>query len=130
MVDTGLSNSKWFIGLNGFIRFGLEITALIATGSYFWHKVEGLWGNSLAFGIPLLMVVLWGVFNVPNDPSRSGKAPVVVPGFVRLLIEILVLGTGCYFLFLQHTSYAWVYLSLMLFHYAVSYPRIVWLLKQ
>jgi hypothetical protein len=49
--------------------------------------------------IPLLAATAWGVFNVKGDPSRSGKAPVPVPGIVRLLLELAFFGSATLALF-------------------------------
>ena len=35
-----------------------------------------------------------GVFAVPDDPSRSGSAPIAVPGLARLTLEAAVFGVG------------------------------------
>lgn len=31
---------------------------------------------------------------MPNDPSRSGEAPVEVHGWIRLAVELVILGGG------------------------------------
>jgi hypothetical protein len=75
-------------------------------------------------------MLLWGVFNVPNDPSRSGKAPVQVPGVIRLALELLLLGSAVWALY--DVELAWPSLImgvLLIFHYAISYDRIRWLLR-
>ena len=70
------------------IRFLLELAALLATGVWGWRQSDGWPRFILALGVPLVAAVLWGTFAVPDDPSRSGKAPVAIPGIIRLLIEL------------------------------------------
>jgi len=71
------------------VRFLLEITALIAIGYWGWQQSNNLLPQiGLTCGVPLIAAILWGTFNVANDPSRSGKAPVPVPGWLRLTLEL------------------------------------------
>ena len=73
------------------LRFILELGALVAMAMWGWHLgggTEGWFGYIFAMALPILAAIIWGIFNVPNDPSRSGAAPIIVPGFVRLLIEL------------------------------------------
>ena len=74
--------------INLAVRFLLEIAALIALGWWGWNSGTGAWRFVLALGLPILAAVFWGTFAVPDDPSRSGKAPIPVPGLVRLLFEL------------------------------------------
>ena len=78
--------------LNLAVRFLLEILALVAFGAWAKAQFLGTPGFILMILIPLLAATIWGVFNVKGDPSRSGKAPVSVPGLVRLLIELVFFG--------------------------------------
>ena len=71
---------------NLILRLILEIIALISLEIWGWNQSEGWFRLFLAIGIPLFLVVVWGVFSVPNDPSRSGAAPVITAGFIRLII--------------------------------------------
>jgi len=58
------------------LRFLLELAALIALGLWGAHQA----GIALALALPATAAALWGIFAVPGDPSRSGKAPVPVSG--------------------------------------------------
>ena len=79
--------------------------------------------------VPLVAAIAWTTFNVPNDPSRSGAAPIEVPGGLRLAIELAVLTAGCAGLLLSGSRVAGVAVGgLILFHYATSLPRIEWML--
>ena len=116
--------------LNLAIRFLLELTALASAGYWGWKTGDGFMRLILAIGIPLVLAVIWGTFNVPGDPSRSGQAPVVTPGMVRLLIEFAVLGFGAWTMYQAISpKAAVVYGVVEILHYAVSYDRIAWLLS-
>ena len=69
-----------FHPINLAIRFLLEVLALLAMAYWGWTQHDGLARFLWAIGLPLLSVVIWGTFAVPNDRSRSGKAPVPVSG--------------------------------------------------
>ena len=112
------------------VRFLLEIIALVAIGAWAKSQFPGPMGSVLMILTPLLAAIAWGTFNVLGDPSRSGKAPVQVPGFVRLLIELAILGSAIWALFTFNPTYGWIYGVITLLHYAFSYSRIVWLLKR
>ena len=73
-------------------RFVLEIAALVALGIGTFNLASGVLAWFLALLVPFLGAVVWGVFAVPGDESRSGQAPVPVPGAVRLIIELAFFG--------------------------------------
>ena len=77
---------------NLILRFLLEFIALISLGVWGWNQSESWFRFVLAIGIPGSIAVIWGTFAVPNDPSRSGSAPVATAGFIRLIIEFGVFG--------------------------------------
>jgi hypothetical protein len=112
-------------------RFILEITALIVFAIWGWNKGSGWLGVVLAIGLPVFFATLWGVFAVKDDPSRSGKTVVPTKGFLRLLLEILFFGLAALALFdLGFNIPGFAISILVLLHYAFSYDRIVWLMKQ
>jgi hypothetical protein len=97
-------------------------------GYWGWTQHAGIYRWLLALGLPLLAAVLWGTFRVPDDP---GRAPVAVPGIVRLLLELVFFASAAWALFASgQVFWASVFASLVIFHYLVSYQRIVWLLRQ
>ena len=116
--------------LNLAVRFLLEILALVAFGAWAKAQFLGTPGFILMILIPLLAATIWGVFNVKGDPSRSGKAPVSVPGLVRLLIELVFFGCATWALFTLNPTYGWTFGLVTLLHYLFSYDRIGWLLKR
>jgi hypothetical protein len=113
------------------LRFGLEVASLIAWGVYARRFAEGALGYVPAVGVPLLLALLWGVFAVKGDPSRSGKAPVAVPGWARLALEMLVFVGGAVTLALRES---WVVFALFAaafaLHHALTTARLSWLLRQ
>jgi len=75
--------------------------------------------------------VAWGVFNVPGDLSRSGAAPVRVPGAVRLALEVVILGAGAAgFAIAGLTWIAVAFAVLVVLHYLASVERLRWLLAR
>ena len=68
---------------------------------------------------------------MPGDPSRSGAAPVIVPGIIRLLLELAVFGFAVWCLVqMDMPRWAWMLGGGVILHYLISYDRIVWLMQQ
>ncbi|MDH5590340.1 MAG: YrdB family protein [Gemmatimonadota bacterium] len=120
-----------FHPINLGFRFLLELAALVSMAVWGWRTGEGWHRILLAAAVPAAAALLWGVFAVPDDPSRSGGAPVVVPGFVRLIIEAVIFGFGLWALresgFVRMSA---VLGLLVMIHYALSHDRITWLLRR
>jgi hypothetical protein len=115
--------------LNLAVRFILEMAGLVALGWWGWNQGEGVPRFLLVLGIPLVAAALWGTLAVPDDPSRSGEAPVPVPGVVRLGLELAFFAAATGSLFATGlTPLAWLYGGAALIHYVVSYDRIAWLI--
>lgn len=113
------------------VRFILEIVALVAIGMLGWNQGDGWMSFVLGLGMPILVGVIWGIFAVPNDPSRSGKAPIAVPGIVRLLIELAIFTFASWALY--HSGFVGlgiVFGILVVVHYIISYDRIIWLMSK
>lgn len=113
------------------VRFVLEIAALVAIGFWGWTQHDGFVRYLLAIGGPVLAAVLWGTFSVPHDPSRSGKAPVPVPGILRLALEWAIFAFATWALYdAGNGLLALILAVVVVIHYALSYDRIAWLLKR
>jgi hypothetical protein len=117
--------------LNLGFRFLLELAALFALGYWGWtthfSATRFLWG----IGLPILAMIIWGTFAVPNDPSRSGKAPIPTPGIVRLLLELTFFALGTWaFLAAGQPTWGWLLGGLTILHYVLSYDRIEWLMQK
>ena len=116
--------------VNLVLRFLLELVALLAAGLWGWDQAEDGWRYLLAIGLPVILATLWRTFAVPNDPSRSGKAPVVTNGIVRLLLELAFFGFAAWaFYSLGFITLNYVFVAVVIVHYLVSYDRVLWLLK-
>ena len=117
--------------LNLLIRFLLEIAALAAIGLWGWSQTEEWIRILLAIGIPLLVAAIWGIFAVPNDPSRSGKTVITTPGSIRLCIELLVFFFAALVIHsVGYSTISLIFVTLVVIHYLASYKRILWLVKQ
>lgn len=116
-------------GWNLALRFGLEIAAIVGISAAAWQSAQGVLRWVLVVGAPLIAIVLWGTFNVRDDPSRSGEAPVEVSGWARLALEAFILGAGAVGLLVAVGPWpAAAFLVLTGLHYLVAGERIRWLL--
>jgi F0F1-type ATP synthase assembly protein I len=114
--------------INLAVRFLLEISALASMSIWGWDKGERILRFVLAIGIPLIAATIWGTFRVPNDPKN---APVAIPDILRLVYEVIFFGFATWVLFdLNFIGLGWTILATLILHYALSYDRIAWLLKQ
>jgi hypothetical protein len=123
-------NPPEMAGWNLALRFILEMGALIGLGIAAWQSTSGPARWIAAIGIPLVAAAVWGTFNVLNDPSRSGEAPVEVAGWLRLAIELTILGAGAVAIGVVGGRIAGIgFAVLILVHYTASWNRIQWLLS-
>ena len=117
--------------INLAVRFLLEVAALLAIGIWGWWQGDFWWRYILAIGVPLFTAIIWGFFNVPNDPSRSGSAPVAIPGWLRLIIELSIFTFATWTLYdLNYVQISLVLGIVVVIHYLLSYDRILWLFGQ
>lgn len=113
------------------LRFILEICVLVAVVVAALTVLEGGWSVVVAVLAPLALVTIWGVFNVPGDPSRSGNAPVPVPGVVRLGIEVLYFAGGVFAAYWAlSAAVAVAFAVAVVAHYLWAMSRVRWLLSQ
>ena len=117
--------------LNSAVRLLLEITAIVTFGIWGYHQSDTSLRILLAILLPLGFAVLWGVFAVRDDPSRSGKTVIQTPGIIRLLLELGLFGAAAWMLLDQnHSLIALIFGLAVSTHYILSHKRIAWLLKQ
>jgi hypothetical protein len=112
------------------LRFILEMTAIFAVAYWGWSQHEGWLKFVFSIGLPILLVLVWGIFAVPNDPSRSGKTVVKTPGWLRLVLEFVIFGLGARAFYdsgFQLT--ALFFLGFACLHYLLWIERIKWLLR-
>ena len=114
------------------LRFGLEVASLVALGSWAFHAAGGgLKGWLAGLALPAAAAAAWATFAVPGDRSRSGGAPVPVPGWVRLVLELtLFVGAAAALWALHHPTALAVFVAALLVHHLVSPARHLWLLRQ
>ena len=113
------------------LRFLMEMASIFTFGIWGYSLSDN--GNRIPLAIlfPLLFALLWGIFAVKDDPSRSGKTVVRTPGALRLLLELALFGSASCMLFeLGYTTAGWILGGLVILHYIISFDRIRWLLKQ
>jgi hypothetical protein len=112
-------------------RFLLELGLLAGLGYWGWHLGNGgAAGAALAVVFPLVAAVLWAVFRVPNDPSANPRAIVPVHGWLRLAMEVALIGLAAYGVWTSGSrAAAETLLTAAVIQYAVTWERIVWLLR-
>ncbi len=110
------------------VRFILELAAWGAMGYWGWTQGQGALRFVLAIGLPVTAAAIWGTFRVPDDP---GRAPVPVPGLVRLAIELATFGFATWALYDSgNTTLSLIFAAIVVVHYIVSYDRVAWLVRQ
>ena len=112
------------------LRFLLELAALAGLGFLGYLLSFGWPRFLLAAALPVAAAAIWGAFAVPDDPSRSGNAPVPVAGWLRLAIELAIFGLGIAGLATASKTAALSVLVLVIIHYLLSVDRIRWLLAR
>ncbi len=116
--------------INLALRFILELAVLASVGTWGWKQSDGWFRYALAIGNPILLAAIWGTFAVPEDPSRSGAAPIVTPGIIRLGIELAFFTIASLALYdMGQNRLCFILASTVLAHYIISYDRILWLLN-
>jgi hypothetical protein len=124
----------WTMGshpLNLTLRFLLELAALAAMAVWGWRQGDGAVRFLLALSMPIAAAVVWGIFAVPHDPSRSGAAPIPTPGPLRLVLELAIFGLATWLLYdLGAIGLSWALGIIVGGHYLLSFDRILWLIRQ
>lgn len=117
--------------LNLLLRFVLEIATLAIAGTWGWKQSDGWMRFVLAIGIPIILAVIWATFAVPDDPSRSGTAPIVTSGLVRLMLELAFFAIATWALYdMELSKWSLAFGLVVILHYLVSYNRILWLISR
>lgn len=117
--------------INLFIRLLMELAAITTFGIWGYMQSDTWTGILLVILLPILFAALWGVFAVRDDPSRSGKTVVQTHGYIRLFIELGLFGCATWMLFdLDYMMLWWIFGAVVIIHYAISFDRIGWLLRQ
>ncbi|MCC2526229.1 YrdB family protein [Bacillus halotolerans] len=117
---------------NLLLRFALEIVALISIGVFAWthFNFNGYLKYVVTLVLPIVVMIIWSVFAVYNDPSRNGQTVIAVNGVTRLVIEFMIFimaVAALYFSNLKTVSI--IFLCLIILHYIFSVERIKWLLN-
>jgi hypothetical protein len=113
------------------LRFALEVASLVAWGFLARGYVGGTWGTALAWCLPAALAVLWGTLAVKGDPSRSGNAPVPIPGWARLGLELFVFVGAAISLALLRDWFAFGLFAVgVVLHHTMTMDRLRWLVLQ
>jgi hypothetical protein len=113
------------------LRFVLELSALFALGRWGWSQRGDGFRMLIGLGLPLAAAAAWGICAVPDDPTRSGSAPIPVPGLARLALESVFFGSAVgAFYALGLKAVAGSFAFTVAVHYLLSFDRIRWLVAQ
>lgn len=122
-------NPPQMAGWNLALRFGLGLGALVDLGAAAWTLSTGAIQWAAVIAVPVAAAMVWGVFNVLNDPSRSGEAPVEVAGWIRIAIQLMILSGGAIAVRVAGGRVFGVgFALLVVVHYAASWSRVKWLI--
>jgi hypothetical protein len=117
--------------INLMLRFLLELCVLAVAGYWSWTISKGSLRFILVWFVPLALAIIWGTFAVPGDPSRSGHAPIPIPGVMRLVLELANFAFAVWALTYLGRPVPGVILGIVtVVHYLLSYDRITWLVHQ
>ena len=115
---------------NLLLRFVLEIISLVVIGQWGWQQSSGALRYVLAFGLPVLLAAIWGIFRDAQDPIQTKKPPVAVSGRVRLALEFAFFGFAVWTAFSGQTLvFGWTFLIILLLHHFWSIDRLVRMLR-
>lgn len=114
------------------VRFLLELIGFGAIGWAGWQiGGGGLAGGALAAVFVVAAGAAWGALTVPGDPARNPTPVIVVPGWVRLLVETAIFALAAWALWVFASRAASEsYLTALGIVWLVGWDRTWWLLKQ
>jgi hypothetical protein len=117
--------------INLMLRFLLELCVLAVAGYWGWTVSQDATRFIFVWLVPLALAIAWGTFAVPDDPSRSGHAPIPIPGVLRLVLELANFAFAVWALYFLGRPVLGLILGIVaVAHYILSYDRITWLVRQ
>lgn len=113
-------------------RFLLELFGLAGFGVWGWSiGGGGLRGGVLAAILVIAAAAVWGIFRVRHDPPSKTDHPVIVPGQVRLAIELGFFALAAAGFWLGGSRAASeTLMTCVVVLYGVTWDRQRWLLRQ
>jgi uncharacterized protein DUF2568 len=113
------------------IRFALELALLAALAYWGWHLGgDRVAGGLLVVVVPVVAAALWGVFRTAGDPGQA-RPTVPIPGMLRLALEFTLIGLAAYGVWSSGSrAAAETLLTAFALHYAVTWERLVWLVRR
>ncbi|HVZ56082.1 MAG TPA: YrdB family protein [Chitinophagaceae bacterium] len=113
--------------LNLALRFLLELVILYSLGAWAWKTQQGWLRYLGVIAVPLLAAAAWGIFRTPAD---HGKGLVATPGILRLALELVLFAAATWGLReAGYPRWALAFGAVTLAHYALSYDRVLLLLR-
>lgn len=112
-------------------RFLLELVAFGSIGFAGWHLGDGgIIGWVLAAAAVIAAATAWGALTVPDDPSRNPTVVIPVPGWLRILVEVVVFGLAAWSLWVFVSRAASeTFLTAIGIMMLIGWDRIWWMLR-
>jgi hypothetical protein len=113
-------------------RFLLELFGLAGFAVWGWSLGGGgVTGTLVAVLLVLAAAAVWGVFRVRHDPPGKTDHPVIVPGPVRLAIELAFFALAAAGWWLAgYRAASETLMTAVVVLYVVTWDRQRWLLRQ
>eukprot|EP00980_Cylindrotheca_fusiformis_P020577 scaffold7641_cov115-Cylindrotheca_fusiformis.AAC.23 len=114
-------------------RYTVEILAVLFLS--LWASTRQNW--SVMMCAVFLILACWRVFNVDDDPATMDRPCLVVPGMVRIVMELVIQALACYCLWdllENHFEFpafgAFIFAAAVVLYYIVTMERVKWVLRQ
>lgn len=115
------------LALRGLLEFATLVAVVFAIAAI----LGGIYGLVTGVVAAVVLAILWGVFTVPDDPSRGGASTIPVPGWARLALEFVVFSIAVWAVAVWLGAVAGGSMAaLIVAHYASWPARIRWLLER
>jgi hypothetical protein len=115
---------------NRLLGLSLEIMCAIGVGEWIWSRASGPFRLLIAILVPLLLALVWVVFTPADEPGRKRRTIVPIPGWGRLLLEIVLFIFALFcFVALGQSILALALVMALLLHFFWSAERVVWLIR-
>ena len=116
--------------VQGLIRLLLELGMLLCLGYTGYNLSETtLVRLFLAVLLPAIAMAVWAIFRAPGDESAGKEAPVHIPGWARLILELalfVIAAAGAWWAGSRIAAEA--LLTFTALHYVFTWQRVKWLL--
>lgn len=113
------------------VRLLVELASLAALAWWGWKLGDGgTAGIALALLFIFFAAALRGALGTPGDPARTAQPWITVPGWLRLALELVILGLAAFAIWITVSRAASeTFLTVAGVLYVVTWDRQLWLLR-